>query len=182
MRIITGTARGKRLKQPQGSNIRPTTDRVKESLFNIIQFEIPGRQVLDLFAGTGQLGLECLSRGAAGTTFVESSKEAQKLLRENIEITGFSPEVISRDALSFLSTCGPEKYDVILLDPPYETDLLEKSLLSIERFDILRNHGIIVSESPIDWEPPQLSAPYTLGKTYCYGKIKLSTFLKQKEI
>ena len=88
MRVITGTARGRRLGELTGKDTRPTTDRVKEGLFNVIQFDIEGRRVLDLFAGTGQLGIECLSRGAAHCTFVDQRKDAVKLVRENLEATG----------------------------------------------------------------------------------------------
>lgn len=178
MRVITGKARGKRLKEIQGIETRPTTDRVKESLFNIIQFEIPGRQVLDLFGGTGQLGIECLSREAAGATFVENRREAVATIQENLALTQLEGRVVQQDALSFLGTCGKESFDVILMDPPYESELLEKSLSSIQMFDILRRHGIIVCESAVDWVPPAVESPYVFGKEYRYGKIKLSTFLK----
>ena len=90
MRVISGTARGRRLKELQGMETRPTTDRVKEALFNIVQFELPGRQVLDLFAGTGQLGIEALSRGAARCTFVDQRRDAAALVRENLKLTGLS--------------------------------------------------------------------------------------------
>lgn len=178
MRVITGTARGKRLKEIQGLETRPTTDRVKESLFNIIQFEIPGRRILDLFGGTGQLAIECLSRGAASATIVDSRKEAVSTIRDNLALTQLDATVLHRDANSFLSTCEKESFDVIFLDPPYESDLLEKTLFAIERFDILNKHGIIVCESGLEWEPPTLSAPYGLGKEYKYGKIKLTTMVK----
>lgn len=178
MRVITGTARGKRLKEIQGMDIRPTTDRVKESLFNIIQFEIPGRQVLDLFGGTGQLAIECLSRSAESATIVDSRKEAVATIRDNLALTGLEATVLHRDSLSFLSTCQPESFHLVILDPPYESDLLEKSLQALVRFDILRKSGIIVCESPMEWEPPLLEEPYQLGKEYKYGKIKLTTFLK----
>ena len=115
MRVISGSARGRRLKELQGMDTRPTTDKVKESLFNIIQFEIEGRRVLDLFGGTGQLGIEALSRGADHCTFVDMRKEAAALIRENLRLTGLSERsrVVQGDALSFLSSCG-EKFDVIL--------------------------------------------------------------------
>lgn len=178
MRVITGTARGKKLKEISGLETRPTTDRVKESLFNIIQFEVPGRAVLDLYGGTGQLGIECLSRGAASATIVDSRKEAVATIRQNLEITKLTAEVLHRDSISFLKTCSAESYDVILLDPPYESDLLEKSIFSITTFDILRKHGIIVCESSMEWEAPVVEGPYEFGKEYRYGKIKLSTFVK----
>ena len=154
---------------------RPTTDKVKESLFNIIQFEIEGRRVLDLFGGTGQLGIEALSRGADHCTFVDMRKEAAALIRENLRLTGLSERsrVVQGDALSFLSSCG-EKFDVILLDPPYHTELLEKSVKRITEFDILRQHGIMICESAAERELPALPPPYERGREYRYGKIRLT--------
>ena len=154
---------------------RPTTDKVKESLFNIIQFEIEGRRVLDLFGGTGQLGMAALSRGADHCTFVDMRKEAAALIRENLRLTGLSERsrVVQGDALSFLSSCG-EKFDVILLDPPYHTELLEKSVKRITEFDILREHGIMICESAAERELPALPPPYERGREYRYGKIRLT--------
>ena len=107
MRVITGTARGRRLKELQGMETRPTTDKVKESLFSIIQFDIEGRRVLDLFAGTGQLGIEALSRGAARCTFVDQRKDAAALVRENLKLTGLSGQgkVVQGDSISYLMSC-----------------------------------------------------------------------------
>ncbi|WP_318653910.1 16S rRNA (guanine(966)-N(2))-methyltransferase RsmD [Lawsonibacter sp. OA9] len=175
MRVISGSARGRRLKELQGMDTRPTTDKVKESLFNIIQFEIEGRRVLDLFGGTGQLGIEALSRGADHCTFVDMRKEAAALIRENLRLTGLSERsrVVQGDALSFLSSCG-EKFDVILLDPPYRTELLEKSVKRITEFDILREHGIMICESAAERELPALPPPYERGREYRYGKIRLT--------
>ncbi len=99
MRVITGSARGRRLKTPEGMDIRPTTDNVKESVFNILQFDIEGRRVLDLFAGTGQLGIECLSRGAREAVFIDQSRDAVRIIRENLKTCGFSAPVLQQDAL-----------------------------------------------------------------------------------
>lgn len=175
MRVISGTARGRRLKELQGTDTRPTTDKVKESLFNIIQFEIEGRRVLDLFGGTGQLGIEALSRGAQGCVFVDQRREAAALIRENLKITGLSEraQVVQGEALNFLQSCR-EKFDVVFLDPPYRTDLLDLALKAILEFDILRNHGIIVCESALERELPAVEPPYERGKEYRYGKIKLT--------
>ncbi len=175
MRVISGTARGRKLKELQGMDTRPTTDKVKESMFNIIQFELEGRKVLDLFGGTGQLGLEALSRGAAFCTFVDQRREAAALIRENIRLTGFSDRarVVQGEALSFLSACR-EKFDVIFLDPPYQSGLLEKCVSEISKFDILGEYGIIVCESPAEWSLPTLEPPYEAGREYRYGKIKLT--------
>ena len=129
MRVITGTARGRKLKDLPGLDTRPTTDKVKESIFNIVQFDIEGRRVLDLFAGTGQLGIEALSRGAEKCVFVDQSREAAKVIGENVKTTGFEnrSRVAQGDAISFLTSCR-EKFGLAFLDPPYASDLLDKAL------------------------------------------------------
>lgn len=177
MRVITGTARGRRLKELQGMETRPTTDKVKESLFNIIQFDIEGRRVLDLFGGTGQLGIECLSRGADRCTFVDVRKDAAALIRENLEWCGLADraQVIQGDYLAYLTRCG-EKFDLILMDPPYHSGLLEKALETIAGIDILSGNGIMVCESAAELVLPTLPEPYQKGKDYRYGKIKLSVY------
>ena len=177
MRVITGTARGRKLKELSGMETRPTTDKVKESLFNIIQFDIEGRRVLDLFGGTGQLGIECLSRGAAHCTFVDIRKEAATLVRENVALCGFNDRsrVVQGDYLSFLTSCS-EKFDLILMDPPYGSGMLEKALETATGIDILSEHGIMVCESAAETLLPALSAPYRRGKDYRYGKIKLTVY------
>ena len=177
MRVISGTARGRRLKELQGMETRPTTDRVKEALFNIVQFEVPGRNILDLFAGTGQLGIEALSRGAAECTFVDQRLDAAALIRDNLKMTGFASraKVVQGESISYLMACR-EKFHVIFLDPPYQSGLLEKAMETIAAFDILREHGIMVCESPLEQVLPELSQPYERGKDYRYGKIKLTVY------
>ena len=177
MRVVSGSARGRRLKELQGMETRPTTDRVKEGLFNIIQFDIEGRKVLDLFAGTGQLGIECLSRGAASAVFVDRRTDAVKLIRENLKATRLSDKarVVSGDSMEFLKSLR-ESFDLIFLDPPYEAGLLEPAIAHIAKFDILSPHGIIVAEHPVGMALPALAAPYRLHRTYRYGKIALSLY------
>ena len=182
MRVITGTARGRRLKELEGMETRPTTDRVKEGLFNIIQFDIEGRKVLDLFAGTGQLGIEALSRGAAYATFVEQRRDAASLVGENLKLTGLADRgrVVCGEAMAFLDACR-EKFDIIFLDPPYGTGLLEQAIAKITQFDILRRHGIMVCESKAALELPPLAAPYALHRTYRYGQIKLTVYHREED-
>ncbi len=177
MRVISGSARGRRLKELPGMDTRPTTDQVKESIFNIIQFDVEGRKVLDLFAGTGQMGIEALSRGAAHATFVELAPAAAKIVRENVELTRFTDvsKVVQSDWRGFLSSCR-EKFDLIFLDPPYKTDMLENAMQTIAAIDILSEHGIMICESPLDKELPDLAAPYEKGKEYRYGKIKVTLY------
>lgn len=178
MRVITGTARGRKLKELPGLDTRPTTDRVKEGLFNIIQFDIEGRQVLDLFAGTGQLGIEALSRGAAHCDFVDLNPAAAKVVRENLESTGLAGDaaVHARDFSAFLQSARGRKYDLIFLDPPYAQTALERALELIADIDIVSGNGIIVCESALDKILPDLDAPYAKGKEYRYGKIKITLY------
>ncbi len=181
MRVIAGTARGRRLKELQGMDTRPTTDKVKESLFNIIQFEIQDRKVLDLFGGTGQLGIEALSRGSRHCTFVEMRRDALALLKENLKTVNLQDQarVVQGDAIAFLTSCK-EKFDVILLDPPYHTDLMDRAVESILRFDILAEHGIMVCETAADRElPPLPEELFEPGRSYRYGQIKLSIFRRK---
>ena len=181
MRGITGTARGRRLLELEGLETRPTTDRVKEGLFSALQFDIEGRRVLDLFGGTGQLGIECLSRGAASAVFVDRRKDAAALIRENLALTGLSDrgEVVQSDALGFLDR-KLEPFDLIFLDPPYGTGLLEACLEKIVRIDILRPHGIMTAEHPADKPLPPVP-PYCVRRVYRYGKIGLTVFHRDKE-
>lgn len=177
MRVISGTKRGKKLREPDNYDIRPTTDMVKESLFNIIQFDIEGRRVLDLFAGTGQLGIECLSRGAAEVTFVDQSREAVAIVKENLKSCGFEARVVQSDSIAFLGR--GEKFDVILIDPPYVTNLVDKALEIINSVDILTEGGIIMCESGREKPMPNMNMPYFKCKEYTYGKVKLTTYNRE---
>lgn len=182
MRVITGSARGRRLKELTGYETRPTTGRVKEGIFNIIQFDIEGRKALDLFAGTGQLGIEALSRGAASAVFVEQRREAVSLIQENLKATGLgkNARVVCGEAAAFLSSTT-EKFDLIFMDPPYPANLWKNVLSAISRFDILSNHGIIVCESPSAQDMPAMEPPYFLRKTYRYGNTKVTTYFREED-
>ncbi len=182
MRVITGTARGRRLKELEGMETRPTTDRVKEGIFNIIQFDIEGRRVLDLFAGTGQLGIEALSRGAASAVFVDQRRDAAALTRDNLKITDLTDraQVVCGDAGAYLAGVKG-KFDLVFVDPPYAAKLWSSVLDAIERFDILSNHGTIVCESPLEQEMPEMAPPYYLHRTYRYGKIKITTYHREED-
>ena len=179
MRVIAGTARGVQLKTPEGMQTRPTIDRVKEALFSIIHFDIPGAKVLDLFGGTGQLGIEALSRGAAAATFVDQSDAACKLIKENLRRTKFDQKgrVVRGDYLEYLSRCR-EQYDIIFLDPPYAEVFLENALKRITEIDILQSGGIIVAERPLGKELPWDFDGFTRSKDYKYGKVLLTLYRK----
>ncbi|MBR1659381.1 MAG: 16S rRNA (guanine(966)-N(2))-methyltransferase RsmD [Oscillospiraceae bacterium] len=176
MRVITGSARGRRLREPEGNDIRPTTGQVKEAMFNICQFDVEGRRVLDLFGGTGQLGIEAASRGAAAVDIVDSGREAIKLIRENVRLSGLDIRVHQAEALSFLASGGP--WDLILLDPPYHSELAKNALERIKAFDKLSIGGIIICETDTAAALPALDAPYERLREYRYGKVKLTTYKK----
>lgn len=179
MRVITGTARGRRLREPEGMAIRPTTDSVKEAIFNTIQFDIEGRRVLDLFAGTGQLGIEALSRGARECVFIDESTAAVKLIRENLKTCRLEGTVLQTDAIGYLSQ--GQKFDLIFLDPPYDTMLVEKALQTVQKSDILTKGGLIVCETRREKILPEMSAPYVLRREKSYGKIKLTLYERQPD-
>ena len=179
MRVITGKARGVQLKTPEGMQTRPTADRVKEALFSIINFDIPGAKVLDLFGGTGQLGIEALSRGAESAVFVDAREESCRLIRENLKRTKLEKDakVIRSDYLDYLGRCR-EQYNIIFLDPPYAEVFLENAIKRITEIDILQSDGIIVAERPLGKELPWEFEGYTRSKDYKYGKVLLTIYRK----
>jgi 16S rRNA (guanine(966)-N(2))-methyltransferase RsmD len=178
MRIISGSARGRKLKEPVGNKIRPTSDRVKEAVFTIIQFDVEGRRVLDLFAGSGQYGIEALSRGAKSAVFVDTLSDAVRLVRENVQKCGFSDlsSIYARDALRFLD--NDEKYDLIFIDPPYDTPLAKQAIEKIMLFDKLNINGIIITEIKADSISPEVKDPYSLEKEYRYGGVKIVKYTR----
>ena len=181
MRVISGTARGRKLAEPVGSKIRPTSGKVKESIFNIVQFDVEGRRVLDLFAGTGQLGIEALSRGARNAVFVDSASDSTKLIRENVNKCGLSANsvILTCDALKALET--KEKFDLIFVDPPYDTQLAGKALLKVAQFDKLDINGILICELRTDSQLPVLPVPYLLQKEYKYGGVKIVKYTREPQ-
>ena len=179
MRVITGKARGVVLKTPEGMATRPTADRVKEALFNIIQFEIPAAKVLDLFGGTGQLGIEALSREAKSAVFVDEREDACRLIRENLKRTKMEAQgkVVRSDYMAYLRNCR-EKFNIILLDPPYAEVFLENALKTITEIDILETGGIMVAERPIGKELPWDFPGYSRSRDYKYGKTLITVYRK----
>lgn len=179
MRVITGKARGVQLKTPDGMLTRPTADRVKEALFSIINFDIPGAAVLDLFGGTGQLGIEALSRGAQSAVFVDAREDACSLIRENLKRSKLEQQgrVVRSDYLDYLNR-SKEKFDIIFLDPPYAEVFLENALNRITEIDILQSGGIIVTERPLGKELSWEVDGYTRSRDYKYGKTLLTVYRK----
>ncbi|RAK04082.1 16S rRNA (guanine966-N2)-methyltransferase [Halanaerobium saccharolyticum] len=147
MRIIAGKAGGLKLKSLKGRDVRPTLDRVKESMFNIIAFDLPGAEVLDLFAGFGSLGIEALSRGAVKADFVEINRSHLKIIEENLKKAKLfeQAELFTQDVYLYLKTCS-RKYDLIFMDPPYEKEMTAEAVRLIIENNLLKEKGLIISE------------------------------------
>ncbi|MGN0442864.1 MAG: 16S rRNA (guanine(966)-N(2))-methyltransferase RsmD [Acutalibacteraceae bacterium] len=175
MRVISGSAKGKRLEALEGDDVRPTTDRVKEAVFSIIQFNIEGRRFLDLFSGSGQMGIEALSRGARQAVFVDRSRRSIRIINNNIDTAGFrsASKVVNCDAASFLAG-NTEKFDIAFLDPPYSTGLLQSVLPAVSVN--MTKSGLIICESPLKEELPEKIGEFSLDRSYRYGKIKISIY------
>ena len=181
MRVITGSARGMKLATPEGMDVRPTTEKVKESIFNIIQFDIPGARVLDLFAGSGQLGIEALSRGASYCTFVDRSAYSLEFVKQNLEHTKLATSgavVKNEDSLGFLRK-SKDTFDIAFLDPPYRKQIINEVLpLLVPR---MSDGGIIVCETAREEELPQEVDGFSVYRDYNYSKIKLTIYKKTEE-
>lgn len=176
MRVISGTARGTSLSAVPGMHTRPTTDRVKESIFSIIQLYIPQSLVLDLFAGSGALGIEALSRGARRCVFVENDRQAMATVQKNLAKTRLADRAFPYygSHIQYLSAAS-EPFDVVLLDPPYQKGLCTASMELIHARGLLRAGGVIVCETEA---AEVLNTPFRLKKDYRYGKTKISVFIK----
>ncbi len=179
MRVITGSARGRKLEQLVGDDVRPTTDRVKEAVFSIIQFSVEGRSFLDLFAGSGQMGIEALSRGAKEAVFVDNRRESTAIVKRNLKTTKLeeNAKVVQMDSISYLNL-GREKFDFIFLDPPYGTGLLQSALKKSE--GSVTKGGMILCESPVTEELPERLDSFVKYREYKYGKIKITTYCHEE--
>jgi len=182
MRVITGEARGRKLISVEGMDTRPTSDQTKKSMFNAIQFDIEGRRTLDLFAGTGQLGIEALSRGAKDAVFVDAAPAAVKVIRANVTSTHMESrsEIVQADALTALSRFPKDRFGLIFLDPPYEAGLIAPALDAIFARRLLMVGGLIVCET-LKEEALPVPAPFRILKEYIYGKTKISLFTRDAE-
>ena len=175
MRVITGTARGRRLETLEGEDVRPTTDRIKEAVFSIIQFETEGRTFLDLFAGSGQMGIEALSRGAAQAFFVDSAKRSVEVIKRNLKTTRLedNARVFQMDYHGFLSM-NTTPVDIAFLDPPYRSGLLQEALPLTAK--AMRDTGVIIVENPLDEALEAQYGDFVPDRQYRYGKISITTF------
>lgn len=180
MRVITGTARGRKLETLAGQDVRPTADRVKEAVFSVLQFDIEGRAVLDLFAGSGQLGIEALSRGAALAVFIDAAEESVNLVKRNLQTVGLAENarVVRSDYASFLAHTA-DRFDIAFLDPPYHKEILEKALPMTAR--VMSGHGVILCEHPAGAAMPDAAEDFLLARQYRYGKTAVSVYRKREE-
>lgn len=180
MRIITGRARGIKLNTLEGENTRPTSERAKEAVFSMLQFDIEGREVLDLFAGSGQMGLEAVSRGAACATFIDKSKDAAKIISQNMEKTKLaaSCRLFNSDVQDFIRvTRGRKKYDIVFIDPPYALRAVAPTLKALLGADMLKSTSIVVCESEeadIFESDAELSKRFEVIKMAKYGMAHIT--------
>lgn len=175
MRVITGSARGRKLFAPEGLDTRPTTDLVKEAVCSAVQFEIPCANVLDLFAGSGQLAIEALSRGAAKATLVESNRKSFRVMEQNVNTCGFGPQaqMLCTDAAAFLMRCR-ETFDIAFLDPPYHMGILPEILPAL--LPHMQKNGVIICEHEPELQLPEKIGEYYLKKRKKYGKIAVTIY------
>ena len=180
MRVITGTAKGHKLSTPPGLDTRPTSEMVKEAVFSIIQFEIEGARVLDLFAGTGQLGIEALSRGAYSASFVDKSKTSTAVINENLIKTKLKDKarVLTADVLTFVNSTT-ERFDIVFIDPPYSESVDAEFLNKLS--ERINDSGIIICETDNRQTLPENAGEFGLKKEYKYGKTKITTYRKTRK-
>ena len=178
MRVITGTARGTTLRTLEGNDVRPTTDKVKEAVFSAIQFELEGRRILDLFAGSGQLGIEALSRGAKNAVFVDADKNAIKIVKENLAKTKLDglATVVQTDSIAFLSMTD-KVFDIAFLDPPFETGLLQTALSKIGEH--IADGGTVICEHPFKEELDDEYNGLVRYRDYKYSKTAVTVYRKE---
>lgn len=175
MRVITGTARGRKLKTLDGNDVRPTTDKIKEAMFSAVQFELEGAVVLDLFAGSGQLGIEAISRGAQKCYFVDSAAASLNVVKENIKTVGFEKNsfVFQSDYNTFLAN-SKDKFDIVFLDPPYHKGLIEKVLNLLD--GKLSFGAKVICEHEREAELPEAIGNLKIKKSYRYGNITVTIY------
>ena len=175
MRIITGSAKGKKLVSLEGDATRPTSERIKEAIFSSIQFDVEGRRVLDLFAGSGQMGLEALSRGASKATFIDLSREAMEIVKQNAKLTGFfdKSHFLVSDWRNYIrKASGREQFDLVFVDPPYAMQCCADAAAYLAKAELIIPGAIVVLESgeeEINLEDPRLNG-YRVIKSTHYGK------------
>ncbi len=180
MRVITGMAKGIKLETLEGMDVRPTTDKVKEAIFSAIQFDLYNSLILDLFAGSGQLGIEALSRGAKSAVFVDNSKKSIEIVKKNLEKTKLIDlsQLFCMNSIDYIKL-SDKKFDFIFLDPPYNKGILNEILPLL--YDKLNDKGQIICEYEQNLNLPDKIKNLRLKKDYKYGKIKVSIFCYYRE-
>ncbi|MBQ7128606.1 MAG: 16S rRNA (guanine(966)-N(2))-methyltransferase RsmD [Clostridia bacterium] len=180
MRVITGSAHGKNLITPEGLDVRPTVARVKEAVFSSLQFDIEGRNILDLFAGSGQIGIEALSRGAKHCWFVDNSRTSLGAIRNNITNCNLESKatIVEKDSFSFIETTN-QVFDIVYLDPPYNKCIINRIMPNL--VEKMSDYGIIVCEYADKNELAENYGEFHLKKTSKYGKIFVSYFKKGED-
>lgn len=177
MRVISGKYRGRKLSAPAGKGVRPTTDRVKEAIFSVIQFQILGARVLDLFAGSGALGIEALSRGAAQCVFVDNHSAHISIIKKNLERIDGVYEIICADYIAALTRLKGRRFDLVFLDPPYELDYYKKAMTFILENDIMDEDGMLVLEAGAE-NLPETDDSFEVIKKKTYGNTTV-LFIKE---
>ncbi len=182
MRIIGGKLRGRKIEQPELDSVRPTKDRIRQAVFNVIAAAVPGTSVLDVFAGSGAYGLEALSRGAERAVFVEKDPRCARVISENIRALGLedASEVATRDAFEYLKKAheGGDRFDLVFADPPYNIDAAKNFLININHYDIVNHSGLLVVEHGTPEALPDAEGFFTLLKRKAYADISVSFYQK----
>ena len=180
MRVITGSARGRKLTAPAGLETRPTSDMTKEAVFSILQNQLENSEVLDLFAGSGQMGIEALSRGSRRAVFVDSAAQAISVIKSNLKACDMMDQstVIQMDAQSYIKN-SKSKFDIIILDPPYNKKLIDAVLPDAVR--CMKEDGIILCETEKQEVLPQEQGQYAIAREYRYGKAKITVYRRKDE-
>lgn len=180
MRVITGTAKGRKLKTLPGLDVRPTIEGVKEAIFSIVQFDVEDAVVLDLFAGSGQLGIEALSRGAKKVVFVDNSAESIKIIKDNLKHTELTENaVVCNMANNAFLRSTREKFDIAILDPPYNHKLIHKSMPQL--VEKMSESGIIICEHEKETSLPERFGDFAISKIYRHGRVTLTAYRRSIE-
>lgn len=180
MRVITGSAKGRRLKTLPGLEVRPTIEGVKEAIFSIVQFEVEDAVVLDMFAGSGQLGIEALSRGAKKVCFVDNSAESIKIIRDNLKHTQLEANaVVSNMANNAFLRSTKEKFDIAILDPPYNHKLIQKTMPQL--VEKMSECGIIICEHERETDLPERFGDFAISKIYRHGRATLTAYRRKAD-